>query len=218
MSTSTLRVALIEDQADFREQCKSFLDQQEDTLCIISCSSCSEFLDSLKPFHQIDVLLLDINLPNRSGIEALTELREKIPDTRIVMYTVEENEELLFKAFSKGAHGYVIKNGNWEDLYHFLQIVKKGGAAISPRMAKALIRYFQPPARPKGRGRLGQKDHQVLNLLAQGWSYQYIAEELDMTIDNVRYYIRKLYKRLEVHSRHEATRKFIDNPEILRQV
>ena len=213
-----LRIATIEDNIDFRAAFIDFVAKQDALICLLECESCAVFLKSLKPYHQIDVLLLDIHLPNGSGISYLPKLRKALPNTHIIMYTVEENEDMLLKAFAKGADGYLLKSTDWDQLPQQLAVISEGGAVISPKMARALITYFNPKQKPKGHADLGDRDVQVLNLLAQGWSYEHIGKQLDMTVNGVRYYIRKLYKRLNVNSRHEATRKFLNNPDILRQI
>ncbi|MEN0002757.1 MAG: response regulator transcription factor [Bacteroidota bacterium] len=203
-----ITVGIIEDDVAYMKQVRTAVDATTAIRCTIGQPSIEDFFESLKPYQDLDILLLDIHLPGESGINGLLRIKKRLPNTAVIMHTVEENDTLLFKAFLRGAEGYLVKENDMDELIKNLHIIANGGGAISPIMARALIGYFHPntPSAPKKLEGLGTKDTQILHMLSEGWTYKYIAKKLDITVDGVRYYIRKIYKRLGAHSRHEATK------------
>ncbi|MCI4648422.1 response regulator transcription factor [Phaeodactylibacter sp.] len=210
-----IRVGIVEDDEWYLNQIVSELENAEDLLCVVTGTSVEDFMESLKPFHHLDILLLDIHLPGVSGIQSIPSLKKRLPDTTIIMCTNYEEKELLFNAISRGAEGYILKSAAPNNLVEHIRHAHEGGAAISPQMARYLVEHFTPPQRPKNASSLKEKDMEVLNMLAQGWSYKYIADNMGISVNGVRYYIRKLYKRMNVSSRYEASKKFRDDPDIL---
>ena len=209
----SIRIALIEDDTEIREAYQSFFNKQTDIICILTADSVEAFLNKLRPFHAIDILLLDIMLPGKSGIDAIPLLKKKLPETDIIMFSVLEETDKLIQSLTLGAGGYIVKSDTIEEVARQVHIYQQGGAIISTAMARHLIRYFNPKEGTLS-SKVNDKDRQVLRLLAEGWSYEHIAHVMEMSINGVRYYIKKIYKLLNVNNRQAAVRVFhqgIDN-------
>lgn len=204
-----IKIAIVEDDLTILVTCRDHINSQQDMLCVLSATSVEEFHVKLKPYHSIDILLLDIQLPGQSGLEAISALRKGFPSMEIIMFSVLEDQDKLLSALTLGASGYLLKSDPLETLCEQLRILRGGGALISPKMARHLIKYFTPPpATTHAPLDLQERDQQVLKLLAEGWSYEYIAKTLGITVDGVRYYIKKIYKKLNVNNKQGAIRKY----------
>lgn len=122
------------------------------------------------------------------------------------MFTVHEDEDYLTKAFCRGATGYLLKDTDMQTLSEYIYVLKKGGSAISAKIAQKLVQLVyaqQPPL-----AILNEKEYEVLKLLAEGWSYKLIADRAELSNDGVRFYIKRIYKALNVHSKGKAIRRF----------
>ena len=156
-----------------------------------------------------DVVLMDIHMPGVNGIEAVVLIRKNFPEVKILMQTIFEEDDLVFQSICAGASGYLLKNTSSAKLVEAIHDVMSGGAPMTPVIAAKVLRMFQKNAAPKSEEVfiLGEKEKQVLALLTQGFSYKMIAGEMDITIDGVRFYIRRIYEKLHVHSMTEAVSK-----------
>lgn len=205
-----IKVAIIEDDLSILVNCRDYINLQDDMACVLSATSFEEFNLKIKSYHVIDILLLDIQLPGRTGIESIPSLRKLLPDIEIIMFSVLEDQDLLLSAFTLGATGYILKSEPFGYVCEQLRILKNGGALISPKMARQLIKYFNPPTPTSDTLlELQERDHHVLKLLSEGWSYEHIAKSLDISVDGVRYYVKKLYRKLNVNNKQSATRKYL---------
>jgi DNA-binding NarL/FixJ family response regulator len=212
-SNKTTFIALIDDLQQVREDFNAhFLGTEKDnfTKCLLTSPSIEAFLTTVKNWQPIKYLFLDIDLPGKSGLEALEEIREKLPDTDIIMYTMFEDKSKLMMAFNLGASGYILKDSTMEDIQAYIGVLNGGGAALSPKMAKYMIAYIAGTAKTTILS-LNPRETQVLKFLAEGWSYKMIAQKLKITEDGVGHYIRRIYKALNVHSKGAAIKIFYDN-------
>ena len=206
-------IALIDDLLSIREAFLShFSGTENDTLtkCLIASPSVEDFMATVKEWQPIKYLFLDIDLPGKSGLEALPEIKAKLPDTEVIMYTMFEDKSKLMLAFNLGATGYILKDAMMDDVQDYINILNEGGAALSPKMAKYMIAYFANTGKPTVLS-LNPRETQVLKFLAEGWSYKMIAQKLKISEDGVGHYIRRIYKALNVHSKGEAVKIFYDN-------
>ena len=152
-----------------------------------------------------DLLLLDIQLPGMSGIEALEPLRQRFPEMTVLMLTVFEDEEKIFESLCRGAHGYLLKNTPPLKLIELIREADAGGSPMSPEIARRVVTLFRElaPSRPAEHN-LSPQQVNLLTLLADGHSYESVGREMDISINTVRSYIRILYQKLHVHSRSAA--------------
>ncbi len=202
-----IRVALVEDEKRTREGLQAFLKAKKDFVCVAAWKSIEEALAAkdLSDADAPDVLLLDIGLPGMSGIQGLAPLRQRYPQTAIVILTVYEDNERVFEALCAGATGYLLKNTPPAKLLDSLRDAKNGGSPMSPEIARRVIelfRKFRPPA--KAQYNLTPHEMKLLKLLVEGHSYKTAAAELGVTLHTIAFHIQNIYVKLQVHSKSEA--------------
>ncbi|EMJ81624.1 response regulator receiver domain protein [Leptospira borgpetersenii serovar Hardjo-bovis str. Sponselee] len=156
-----------------------------------------------------DIVILDIGLPGKNGLECLKELKEKTPNTKYVIFTVFEDEEKIVEAIQGGVSGYLLKDTPPELFLAELKVIILGGASLTPRIADKIIREFtkkEENQNPPIQNTLGltKRQLQILNFVALGMTVADIADELDISSHTVSRHIEKIYKKMEVHSKSEA--------------
>jgi DNA-binding NarL/FixJ family response regulator len=205
----SISVAVVEDDRGIRDSLVAFLGQSRGYECIAAFPDAETALKQLEAGVP-DVVLMDINLPGRSGIEATKLLKERHPDARIVMLTVYEDGKALFDSLRAGACGYLLKRTRPEKVLEAIRDARDGGVPLTPQMAAKVAKFFQQQsADRKGVESLSPREYQVLELLAEGYLYKQIADKLALTPDTIHEYVKAVYKKLHVHSRTEAVVKFL---------
>lgn len=167
-------------------------------------------LQKLKDNHNIDVVLMDIQMPEMDGIAATEEVKKKYPQIKVIMLTVFDDDENIFKAIQAGANGYLLKETGPEDLESSLNEILVGGAPMTPAIAaKALSLLRQPPlfTTEKEENPLSTRETEVLMQLSKGLNYQEIAGNLIISPSTVRKHIENIYKKLQVRNKMEAVQK-----------
>lgn len=204
-----IKIAIIDDDFELLSHFSAYFSDNPEIKLVKIATTVGNFFATNIPSDAIDILFLDISLPEETGLEALPRIKEKYPHTDVIIFTIHEEFEALIDAFSKGASGYLLKKTSIPDLYAYIQIIIKGGSAISASMAQKLIKHFDNPAKIGDiTTTLNEKEYQVLKLLSEGWSYKLIATKAELTIDGVRYYIKRIYRALDVNSKGEAIHAF----------
>lgn len=203
----TIRVALVEDDAGTRANLERMV--TTDPMCLVvggfrTVQEATESLVRLRP----DVVLVDVNLPDGTGVEAVRGLAPLLPNTEFVMLTIYQDGDILFNALSAGAHGYLIKPVRAEELLGAIHDVLEGGAPMSNVVARKIVRSFEfGPSLPPPES-LAPREREVLELLASGAMYKQVASELDISLNTVLTHIRRIYKKLHVNSRHAAVERY----------
>ena len=201
-------IAIVEDNKVIRESLTEFVQADPECRCVCACGTAEEAL-KLIPKHQPDIVLMDIQLPNLSGIECTAQLKQLLPAIQIIMVTVYEDTERIFKALRAGACGYLLKRCAPEELIAAVREVRQGGAPMSREIARKVIFSFQEPlttsAEVEG---LSPREREILELLAAGFPNKEIADRLGLTDGTVRWHLRHVYNKLHVRSRTEAALKF----------
>ena len=201
-------VSIVDDEADLREHIGGYLSAAGDIVCKSAYATAEEALKHL-PEDNPDVVLMDINLGGMDGIECVRRLKTLMPDAQVLMLTVFEDTERIFRALAAGASGYLLKRMSPKKLIEAIAEVRDGGSPMSAPIARKVVQSFQAaPARGNQAAALSQREHAVINGLAQGLAYKQIADELGVSIHTVRNYIRRIYEKLHVQSRSEAVAKF----------
>ncbi|HMY10601.1 MAG TPA: response regulator transcription factor [Turneriella sp.] len=149
-----------------------------------------------------DLIVLDLKLPDVRGTEAISGLREKYPEAKVVVYTAYENENEIIACMMAGANGYIMKDTPPARFLSELEVIAQGGSTLTPRVAEKILRHFAPHKATESS--LSKRELQVLNLISLGLRYEDIAEELDISVHTVRHHIEKIYKKLNVTSRGQA--------------
>jgi DNA-binding NarL/FixJ family response regulator len=202
------KIAIVEDNRVIRESLMEFVHADPEFTCVCACATAEEAL-KLIPKHQPDIVLMDVQLPNMSGIECTAQLKQLLPGLHIIMVTVYEDTERIFKALRAGACGYLLKRCTPEELIAAVREVKQGGAPMSREIARKVISSFQEPLTTAAEmEELSPREREILELLAAGFPNKQIADRLGLTDGTVRWHLRHVYNKLHVRSRTEAALKF----------
>jgi DNA-binding NarL/FixJ family response regulator len=206
-SPRNIDVAVVEDDAALRDGLAMLLRGTPGYRLVGAFGSVEEALTGL-PSLSPDVLLLDIHLPGMMGSEGVRHLRAKLPRMQVLMLTVFAEEDKVFDSICNGACGYLLKKTPPARLLEAIREAHEGGSPMSPEIARKVITLFRKthePANPSER--LTPHEARLLKLLSEGHSYQSAGEELGITVNTVRNYIRSIYEKLHVHSKSEAVSK-----------
>ncbi len=206
-----ITVSIVEDDPSLCKGLARLIGQTRDIRCM-GCYANAE--DALREIAQTppEVVLMDINLPGMDGIECVRKLKELKPSLRIVMVTVYENPERIFKALTAGAIGYVLKHRPSAELLNAIRDAHHGGAPMSSQIARKVVQFFHISTPPDEAGELSTREREVLEFLAKGYLIKEIADQLGLGFDTVRTYIRRIYEKMHVHSRAQAVAKYLQSP------
>jgi DNA-binding NarL/FixJ family response regulator len=203
------KIAIVEDNRVIRESLMEFVKADSECECVYTCATAEKALKEI-PKYQPDIVLMDIQLPDISGIECTARLKQLIPSVQIIIVTVYEDTERIFKALRAGACGYLLKRGTPEELISAIREVRQGGAPMSREIARKVIVSFQEPVATAVEVEgLSPREHEILELLAAGFPNKQIAARVGLTDGTVRWHLRHVYHKLHVRSRTEAALKFL---------
>lgn len=203
----SIGVSIIDDDRALRELIADWLRKGRGVHFVSGYPDAASAIEGL-PNDRPQVVLVDINLPDNSGIYCVYRLKSVLPDTQFVMLTVYEDVEHIYEALAVGATGYLVKNTSREDLIAAIRQVHDGGAPMSSYIARKVVQAFQKPRIQAGGEALSPREWEILVLLAKGYSYKEIAEQLGISMPTVNTHIRRTYEKLHVHSRAQAVAKF----------
>ncbi len=206
-SVHPIAVAIVEDRPDEREYLAELLNGSPGFHCVAACGTGAEALDLL-PGCEPEIVLMDIQLPGMSGIECVRRLLPVLPKTQVMMLTVLEDHDLIFRSLAAGATGYMLKKTPPAKLLEAIRELRAGGAPMSGQIARKVVAVFrQKPAGPAPAPELSPVERTVLESLARGLLYKEVAEELKISISTVRTHVWHIYRKLQVHNRTEAVLK-----------
>ncbi len=201
-ATNSKRIVLVEDDIIIRSAFIELINASESYRVVKSYPDAEQSIKHLES-DNADIYLMDIELPGMNGIEAISKIKQKAPNKQVVVVTVYENDELVFKALCEGASGYLTKNTPPAKIIDSLKELEGGGAPMSTNIARMVVQSFhrnrQSPLTPR--------ELEVLNLLASGKSYSSIADQLFVDKETIRTHIKNIYLKLEVHSKADAIEK-----------
>jgi len=204
-----ISVSIVEDNRGTRETLKELFGRAQGLRCVGAHSSGEEALKRI-PDEKPDVVLMDINLPGMRGIECVAQLKARIPKTQVLMLTTYDQSDLIFESLRAGAHGYLLKNIDPAELVQAVEQVHAGGAPMSMYIARKVVNHFQQIRKPSSEMEtLTPREHEILGLLAKGYLYKEIADQLGISISTVRAHLHTVYEKLHVQSRTEAVVKFL---------
>jgi DNA-binding NarL/FixJ family response regulator len=207
MTDHEITVAIVEDDASLRNGLCLLIDGTRGYRCVGEFGSVAEALQRLGE-EGADVLLLDIQLPVMLGSEGVSHFKQKFPWMQILMLTVYDEQEKVFESICRGACGYLLKKTPPAKLLEAISEAHAGGAPMSPEIARKVITLFQQTRAPETVDHdLTPQEVRLLRLLAQGFSYQACAEQLAISVNTIRNYIRSIYDKLHVHTKSEAVTK-----------
>lgn len=207
-----IHLAIIEDDPVIRESLESYLGAHPALQFAVVAGSVEDFFEQMGKaarLPKIDLLLLDIGLPGMSGIEGIRHIRQKFPDTDIVMLTTFEEDDKIFKSLCSGACSYISKRTPLNTIQEAVFTIHRGGSFMSPSIARKVVQHFMPKER-KEEDLLSPRQQQIVQGLVDGLSYKLIADKLSISIDTVRDHIKNIYRLLEVNSKAEVIRKALE--------
>jgi len=200
-------VVVVEDDKGLREQLQEILRMAPDIKCLAAFASGEEALKKI-PLLDPDVVLMDIRLPGMSGIQCVAELKKIDATLQIIMVTIYEDSERIFRALKAGANGYLVKSSPPSQLLDSVRDAFAGGAPMSSHIARKVVQHFHllGPT-PLEEENLSPREHQVLVLLASGLIYKEIGDQLDIGVETVRTYVKNICQKMHVRNRLEAVAK-----------
>jgi len=206
-ATQTTKVAIVEDLREIREGLGRLIGATPGYRCTGIYGSMEEALEKI-PYNLPDIVLSDIGLPGIDGIEGIRILKERHPELLILMLTVYDDNERIFDALCAGACGYLLKKTPSTKLIDCLKEASEGGSPMSPEVARRVITLFRevrPPARVDYE--LTPHETRLLRMLVEGHSYKTAAAELNVSVNTVKFHLRHIYEKLQVHTKSEAVAK-----------
>lgn len=201
-----IRISIFEDHSNLRDSLQTLLSVVPDFEVVSVHPNCMTAAEDVA-IHQPTIVLMDIDMPGKNGIEGVKAIKEQFPEIQIIMLTVFEDDDKIFRAIQAGADGYLLKNTIGTQLIPAIQDTFRGGASISPGIALKVLNAFRKKEEKTHDFGLSKRENEVLELLVKGQSYKQIATNSFVSIDTVRSHIKNIYIKLQVNSATEAVSK-----------
>jgi DNA-binding NarL/FixJ family response regulator len=202
-----IRVAIVEDEVRFRRSLRRVIESKPGFSCVAEYGTGGEAVEGI-PHEPPDVVLMDLNLPDFSGAEVTARLKTQVPELKVVVLTVYNDAEHIFKALRAGAGGYLLKQATAGEILEAIAEAWRGGAPMTSEIARKVIAAFhepkptQPPIEV-----LAPREREILELVARGYANKEIADRLAITLSTVCWYLHEIYEKLHVQSRVQAVNK-----------
>jgi DNA-binding NarL/FixJ family response regulator len=202
-----IKVAIVEDDSPFRKSLRRVIESKRAFSCVAECGTGGEALECI-PRAQPDIVLMDLNLPDFSGAEVTARLKAQLPDISVVVLTVYNDTEHIFKALRAGACGYLLKQATASEILEAIAEAHRGGAPMTSGIARKVIATFQEqPPIDDPTAKLSPREREILGLVADGYTSKEVADKLSISISTVCWNLDEIYKKLHVHSRVQAVNK-----------
>jgi DNA-binding NarL/FixJ family response regulator len=203
----SISLVIVEDLDEVREGLEQFISLNKEFKILDTFKTAEEAIYDL-PGLKPDIVIMDINLPGVNGIDCIKEVKNKVPKTQFMMFTVYENDEKVFEALKAGASGYLLKNTGLVQMIEALKELHDGGSPMSANIARKLVTVFREREKElEELESLSPRENETLQLLSKGLLYKEIAEEISVSVNTVRQHIHKIYEKLHVQNRTEAINK-----------
>lgn len=204
-----IKVAIVEDDARFRKSLRRVIESKTELSCVAEYVNGADAIVGI-PKDKPEVVLMDLNLPDSSGAEIIAQVKPQMPDLSVVVLTVYNDAEHIFKALRAGAGGYLLKQATAAEILDAIAEAHRGGAPMTSEIARKVIAAFhepKPAAQPETQA-LAPREREILELVANGYANKEIADKLSITLSTVCWYLHEIYKKLHVQSRVQAVNKF----------
>lgn len=208
---SIITVSIVDDESQLRQSIVTFINGSAGFRCVSAYGSAEAALQGLAA-QPPDVVLMDIHMAGMNGIECVEKLKDLLPNIQIVMLTVYEDTEQIFKALASGASGYLLKRLNPDKLLEAIREVHEGGSPMSHSIARKVVASFQktdPMSAAEQGASLSPREQMVLDCLSKGLAYKQIADQLGISVTTIRSYLRRIYEKLHVQTRSEAVARYL---------
>ncbi len=210
-----IKIVIADDNAFLIKSAQEKLSFFEDFVIKFTAVNGLDLIEKLENNHNVDLILMDIEMPKMNGIEATALVKQKFPQIKIIMLTVFDNDENIFKSIKAGADGYLLKEVNPKDLQQGIIDTLNGGATMTPSIALKTLKLFRNPiefeAVQNDEIKLTTREIEVLEQLSKGLKYDLIADNLFLSVGTVRKHIENIYTKLQVHNKLEAVQKARNN-------
>lgn len=207
-----ITVSIVDDEKELCQSIATFVNGTPGFRCVSVYHSGEAALERLSQ-DRPDVVLMDINLTGMSGIECVEKLKDIVPQMQVLMLTVYEDTDQIFKALAAGASGYVLKRLTPSKLLEAIRDVHEGGSPMSSPIARKVVSSFQAIPKTSNKTGLSSREQMILDCLANGLTYKQAADKLSISIPTIRSYLRRIYEKLHVQSRTEAVAKYMQSHE-----
>ncbi len=208
-------IAIVEDNAALGTSLRKIVESAPEFRCVGVWPSAEEALKKIDAFRP-HVVLMDINLPGMSGIEATARVKQHLPEIQVIMVTVYRDHDKIFAALKAGASGYLLKRSTPAEVRDAIRDVRSGGAPMTAEIARRVVEAFHLPPKTESaldEVKLSKRETEILELLCEGLANKEIADRLDISVETVRVHLKHIYEKLHVRSRTEAAMKFRDAKE-----
>lgn len=206
-----ITISIVDDEKGLRESIETFINGSPGFRCVSAYHSAETALKHL-PQDRPDVVLMDIHLTGMSGIECVEQLKAMMPKIQVMMLTVYEDADQIFKALAAGASGYMLKRSTPARLLEAIKELNEGGSPMSSSIARKVVASFQKSGQVRDdKTNLSPREQMVLESMAKGLTYKQTADQLGISIDTIRTYVRRIYEKLHVQSRTEAVAKYLQH-------
>ncbi len=211
-----IKLAIVDDNVFLQKAIAEKLSFFEDLSCRFTANDGADLLEKLENSHNLDLILMDIEMPKMNGIEATGIVKQKYPHIKIIMLTIFDNDENIFKSIKAGADGYLLKEVNPKDLHQGIIETMNGGATMTPSIALKTLKLFRNPMDFENTSEVAEvkltvREIEVLEQLSKGLKYNTIAENLILSVGTIRKHIENIYAKLQVHNKIEAIQKAKNN-------
>lgn len=204
-----ITVSVVDDEKELCQTIATFINNTPGFRCVSTYQNAEAALEHL-PRDRPDVVLMDIRLTGMSGIECVKHLKSMVSDMQIMMWTVHEDIEQIFQALSAGASGYMLKPSALDKLLNAIREVHNGGSPMSSPIARKVVSALQQTRKhDEAKTHLAQREQMVLECFVQGLTYAQTANHLNISIDTLRTYVRRIYEKFHVHCQTEAVAKYM---------
>ncbi len=204
---SQIKIVIVEDDKELRKILESFFNLQAGLEVVKTFANGNLFLEELK-YTDCDVVIMDINMPGKTGIECIAEAKPAKPKVQFIVSTALENHDYIFQSLCAGATGYILKSDKADKLADAVRNVMEGGSPMSAQIARLVVNSFQKTeTKPLPATELSQRENEIITYLSQGLNYKEISEKLFLSPETIRTHIRNIYSKLQVKSKTEAINK-----------
>jgi DNA-binding NarL/FixJ family response regulator len=201
-----ITICIIEDLIEIQKGLQTII-ESDSRFCLLKSFENAEDAIAQLPLLNPDIVLTDINLPGKSGIDCITEIKNEIPETQFIMFTIYEDNDQVFEALKAGASGYILKNTTPEKIIESLIELNDGGSPMSPKIARKVLTSFNVTTNNNVSELISKREQEVLELLSKGFLYKEIADKLNITLSTVKRHLNHVYTKLQVQNKTEAINK-----------
>jgi DNA-binding NarL/FixJ family response regulator len=203
-----IKVGIVEDNKTLREGFETLINRTPEMQCICACGTVGDAVKQI-PAAEPDVVLMDIQLPDGTGIDCTAKIKEQLPTVQIIVVTVYADSDWIFQALQAGACGYLLKRATPARIIEAIQEAQEGGVPMTPEIARKVIGQFQAPIKAAEEVEsLTPRETEVLELVMHGMANKEIADRMSISVNSVKWHLRHIYEKLHVRSRVEAVLKY----------